>query len=47
MAEVNKRDRDCVNVKSIKYLLSGPLGKNVPTTVLDTVMEEEKYNLST
>ena len=40
MAEVNKRDRDCVNVKSIKYLLSGPLGKNVPTTVLDTVMKK-------
>ena len=40
MAEVNKRDRDCVNVKSIKYLLSGPLRKNVPTTVLDTVMKK-------
>lgn len=40
MAEVNKHDRDCVNVKSIKYLLSGLLRKNVPTTVLDTVMKK-------
>ena len=40
MAEVNKCNRDCVNVKSIKYLLSGTLRKSVPTTVLDTVMKK-------
>ena len=40
VAEVNKCDRDCVNVKRIKYLLSGTLRKSVPTTVLDTVMKK-------
>ena len=41
MAEVSKCDRDCVNVKSLRYLLSGPLRQSLPTTVLDMMMKKK------